>query len=548
MLSRLPCVYSLFVVYTKGTNTKEFAGFRACRCSDNHYRLHRFKSCMICTKGQVCVNDSIDLAAGYFWIWKSKESQQTYEAFKKDLANFNVPHTIEEFKGKIPKPYACPFAGSCLGGTDSVCKEGYTGPLCAVCKEGYYNMMAICRKCPTLPWIIGQACVVVLGLSCIIFFVWRQTKKSDAGKETRSITDIILARLKIVIGFYQVSSSTFGSFSYIKWPGPILAMTVYARIVQLNLLQIVPINCIKYSMKTDAYTQFMASVIVTGSAITIGILSKYLIEWFTSKKLSEDERKYKIEQYKYTSYRFVSLVIFITYPSTCYHVFQMLPDTCHEICSYDEHNCRSYLRADYSVECDTTRHKIYGNLSRLAIAYCAGIPLVVLFMLWRSLKKTDSTFLQNYSFMRGVLRFMYENYSADCWFWEVVELFRKIFFSAVLLLLSAEGRTSLGMTAMFSGLYSILFAFCKPMNDTFEHWLQLISLMASSVNLTIGMLLQIPKNEISSGVNQEVDDLIITIILVSSNVLVVAIVAGKSLQLEDGGGRRRRGLRYKKWA
>lgn len=389
-------------------------------------------------------------------------------------------------------------------------------------------MMAICRKCPTLPWIIAQACAVVLGLFCIIFFFWRQAKKSDGDNKARSMTDIILARLKIVIGFYQVSSSTFGSFSYIKWPGPILAMTVYARIVQLNLLQIVPMNCIKHSMKTDAYTQFMASVIITGSAIMIGILSKYLIEWFTSKKVSEDERTEKIKQYKYTCYRFVSLVIFITFPSTCYHVFQMLPDTCHKICSYGEHNCKSYLRADYSVQCDTTRHKIYGNLSRLAIVYCVGIPLVVLFILKKSLKNSESSSLQKYSFMKGVLRFMYENYCADCWFWEIVELFRKIFFSAVLLLLSAEGRTSLGMTAMFSGLYSILFAFSKPMEDSFEHWLQLISLMASSVNLTIGMLLQIPRNEISSGVNQEGDDLIITIVLVSSNVLVVTIVAGKS--------------------
>jgi hypothetical protein len=84
----------------------------------------------------------------------------------------------------------------------------------------------------------------------------------------------------------------------------------------------------------------------------------------------------------------------------------------------------------------------------------------------------------------------------------------------------------MGLTAMFSGLYSVLFAFYKPIEDKFEHRLQLLTLMASSVNFTIGMLMRIPKHEISSGVNEEGEELTITILLVATNTSVIIIIAG----------------------
>jgi hypothetical protein len=123
-------------------------------------------------------------------------------------------------------------------------------------------------------------------------------------------------------------------------------------------------------------------------------------------------------------------------------------------------------------------------------------------------------------------RFLYENYSLDCWFWEILELVRKIVVTSMLILMNAESRISLGLTSILSGLYSVLFAYSKPIEDTFEHWLQLASLMASSVNFTIGMLMKIPKEETSSSLNDQSDTIIVTALLVAANVFVVVLVAG----------------------
>ena len=56
--------------------------------------------------------------------------------------------------------------------------------------------------------------------------------KDDERYDTRSS--------KIVIGFYQVTSSTLNTFSYVEWPVGLLTVVQYANIIQLNLLQIIP--------------------------------------------------------------------------------------------------------------------------------------------------------------------------------------------------------------------------------------------------------------------------------------------------------------------
>jgi hypothetical protein len=163
--------------------------------------------------------------------------------------------------------------------------------------------------------------------------------------------------------------------------------------------------------------------------------------------------------------------------------------------------------------------------------YCIGFPFAIFFILRQGIRRKNQTSPQQNSVVLSSLRFLYENYSQKCWFWEILELVRKMFFSSILILMNAESRNSLGLTAMLSGLYSVLFALYKPIEDMFEHWLQLISLMTSSVNFTIGMLMKIPKEDVSSSLNHKADELTITILLITTNVTVVVIIAGKLISL-----------------
>ena len=80
------------------------------------------------------------------------------------------------------------------------------GPLCAVCSAGYYKHLKTCTKCPTKKWMIGKASILLaVILIIVVVVVWFGRKKAKKSKE-RSSVDIILGKVKIVIGFYQVTS------------------------------------------------------------------------------------------------------------------------------------------------------------------------------------------------------------------------------------------------------------------------------------------------------------------------------------------------------
>ena len=63
----------------------------------------------------------------------------------------------------------------------------------------------------------GQLSINAAIITIIIaLVVWISKKKSKS--TGRSWVDIILGRLKIIIGFYQVTFGILEAFDFIKWP------------------------------------------------------------------------------------------------------------------------------------------------------------------------------------------------------------------------------------------------------------------------------------------------------------------------------------------
>ena len=75
-----------------------------------------------------------------------------------------------------------------------------------VCIEGYYKSMSRCTQCPTIPWLVVQMVFVVCCICVVVFILIRYDKRTKV--RGRTLSDIFLARLKIVVGFYQVCNVT----------------------------------------------------------------------------------------------------------------------------------------------------------------------------------------------------------------------------------------------------------------------------------------------------------------------------------------------------
>ena len=195
-------------------------------------------------------------------------------------------------------------------------------------------------------------------------------------------------------------------------------------------------------------------------------------------------------------------------------------------------DCTYYLRMDYGLKCFDKSYNKYVTAAYVGATYPLLFPLfivVILYLLYyRPQVKNcaQSTETKRYEIIEG-MRFIYENYDKRCWYWELVEMVRKLILTSGLALIGTEGRTYIGMAAMASGFYAVVYAQAQPIPDKYEHLLQLVSLVASFFNLSVGVLLRIPSEMLNYSIEKDKDSIGVTVLLVTANLMVIGLVAGK---------------------
>ena len=535
------CFCFVLFCFFAGTDTNSFAGFRACKCLTGFYRTHLFKSCQPCQQaGLRCLNDYATLKPGFWWTWYNDTSKGLYRNFTQNL-NSSSPsfdsHVVE-YPFNIPKPYECPRKKSCRGGLDSSCADGYEGPLCEVCSNGYYKRFQTCKKCPSRAWMAGQlAITTVLLLILVVVVVWTSIRKTKQNKQ-RPLVDIILARLKIIIGFYQVTFGLLEAFSFVEWPDSLAVISKYSEMLQLNVLQIAPLHCLLPQLKVDAFGSFFTILAMNASAVLFALVAYWARKLVILRKSQlEDETKARqISQSKELVYRNLFFFLFITYLSTCSKTVSVLPITCREICHDDtgEH-CFKYLKSDLTVECHSPKYMRLVIVAYCAIVYIVCLPLAAYGVLWRKHKhfkvtEDEITLRQNSNNeLAAGMRFLCENYNTKSWYWEVVETVRKVILTSGLILVGGESRAYVGLACVISGLYGMFFAYVSPVEDRFENRLMLISLAVTFVNLGIGAVSKIPKENVPASIDPYVDSVMFKILVFGANTLVIGLLVGKSL-------------------
>ena len=392
--------------------------------------------------------------------------------------------------------------------------------------------MIACHKCPSKKLIAIQFGVLGFVMLVIILVILRSKKSSKPGK--RTIADILLAHVKIVIGFYQVLAGLLQAFSYVKWPSEVSILESYIRFVQLNALQIVSPSCVRESIKVTAYSHFLFTMVGNVLIVAVPMLC-YLarVTWMKMQRNQSDESNLTDLRKPYL--KITMFLLFVAYPPTCVNIFKILPLSCHELCPFeDASNCPSFLRADYSILCHTDTHRKYTWAAYASLGYVIGFPVFLAYIVWkthlqsqRSNKFSIAEEKDNMESMAFAILFLHENYSPSCWYWESIELARKVILSAAVIFVGSESRTQVGIAAMISAGFAMLHGRVRPITDRFEDYLQMTSLLVTSFNLGIGVLLKVPLDE---GTGSH-DNAGLGILLLMTNAMVITIVIGKIIDI-----------------
>ena len=320
-----------------GTDTDFLAGYRAYKCLKGFYRTHMFEKCHKCLQGMACQDDHISLKSGYWWEWRNQTSKGRYQKFIKNLAAVLPALGIDDvqYPHPIPTPYRCPREKACKGGLDSPCADGYEGPLCAVCSLGYYRQQKTCRQCPSKKWIIGQLSIVaVVFLAIVGGIVWSTFKGNVKKAQERSLIDKFFSKLKIVIGFYQVTAGVLQAFSYIEWPDSLEVIAEYSELLQLNVLQMVPLECLIKGFRVNAFGNMFTmmavnSLIICVSGVAYGVRKVVIAR---NESLKEEEKSSKLSETKELVYRNLFFFLYVTYLNTCTTTANVLPLACQTLC------------------------------------------------------------------------------------------------------------------------------------------------------------------------------------------------------------------------
>ena len=201
--------------FSTGTETDFFAGHRACKCLEGFYRTHMFEKCHKCVGGLTCRDEYASLKSGYWWQWRNKTHKYRYGDFVANLLAISpvLGAPSVKYSFSIPTPYRCPREESCRGGLASPCENGYEGPLCQVCSSGYHKQLQTCIRCPSKKWIVGQlSFIAAIGIVITVVSLWTCKRKKRKGKKYPLI-DMFFSKLKILIGFYQVTHGLLQAFS-----------------------------------------------------------------------------------------------------------------------------------------------------------------------------------------------------------------------------------------------------------------------------------------------------------------------------------------------
>ena len=426
----------------------------------------------------------------------------------------------------LPFPHRCLNPKACSGNITSNCTLGYTGFLCSGCVRGYYKIGQKCKACETSSIetiLLSSASIAIIVLAIIIALNAANNRNND-----QSGLSIFSSRVKICINFYCTLDNIYHVLSFVEWPSLILDISKYLRLLQFNPLSVVLFQC--WMPGFGLYEQFNYMVAINLIMVCLTIFGMIIFHAISIHPRNNEKKfTWKLYSIRRGFVGIISLLLFVFYPATASSVFAILPSGCKKYyLTQDKSVYVHRFMEDPTTKCFNDLHNAKIPIAYAFLVYVVGLPLVTpLFLLYLNMttykkgtmhaaKLIDEINLIDFSQsgnedviaasyirnptvlaidLKSGLRFYYENYKTHLFYWESMEMLRKLLLSSVCVFIGGFSKTTLALLIIFSGMFAFIHAQVKPIKNRFEHWLQMTSLFAIFSNLVIGVLMRLPTDD-----------------------------------------------------
>ena len=337
------------------------------------------------------------------------------------------------------------------------CPAGYSGPLCAICDEGYVRSGEKCAPCSTDDWPPFLNTLVLL--VCIGAF---------------------LGYLIWIIVFKKISNSTHVKFSVLR--------------IALTTLQMLAAATLFKAHGSDLFRELMGTANSVAEGATLGyyqidcvlgwgyytkliftlllpVISLFLpfIVLLPFALISKVLLRRKIDFAAFQRMYFACIVFlqFLIYQRVAEGVFSTFD-------CYDRLiGGKRSLMADFSIDCNSSKHTVYQVLSIcVGICFSIGLPVLIIF----GLRKREKTLLEANFFSK--FGFMYRGYSVErkLYWWESVVMLRKLVIVCTPIVISNSYAQSITVLLALV-VFIVLQMHFKPYVFPWLNWLEMLSLL-----------------------------------------------------------------------
>jgi hypothetical protein len=449
--------------------------------------------------------------------------------------------------GTTTSVFQCKQQLACNG---TACTAGYIGPLCGVCDEGYnQDSRGECTKCEETTTAFGVLTLVALLLLLEILYA-NFDKWYDSVATVKAIVDLardleLQAISKVLVATMQIISN-FAKVLNVPFPEAFRALLKLLSVFRFDISLMLGIGC--FYRNSYFASLFVSFAVVGVVALFVGASylrsisqsrgERHLRELFatfdeggdgitadeivamadkvslttpraeietmfaqadTDKngRMSFEEfcnafesslgigmflEKARLAKARNDSLGRLFLLVFLLYPGLTNKVFEIF--LCRDL--GPNTSPPSVLHADYGVDCGESYSMRWTVGGMLVILWPAAVPaglFALMFRVRKELRAGDEA-------ATGMFNFLIGDYKPEFWYWEVVELLRKLMLSGIL---SLVGRGSIAQATLGTTITFVFFALhlrVMPYKSVTLNFTKAVSEVQLFVVLLMSVLLQ----------------------------------------------------------
>jgi predicted outer membrane repeat protein len=431
--------------------------------------------------------------------------------------------------------YECYYADACKGGMASTssqdyCATGYTGPYCAVCAKDYTQSIGYsCIKCSqdtaAAYSIITLVILVLLAIAAYIIYelcgIGDVTDASQAFKEhgssiVRILKCIPWSQLRTPVVVFQILTQ-FINITGLKLPSLYQTFLSWMNLMNIDLGWTLSLGC---AVKFNFY-QLLLFKTLAPFAVMIVLAITYRIALHKATQVQAVAR----------SKHFTALLTlsFLTYSTTSAAVFSTF--ACDDI----EGTGKSYLRADYSIQCGTATHTSYIVYAAfMMLVYPIGIPVLYTYLLRRHRghltrsaaataaaavnaqdSRTDKADLKS-------TKFLWQAYKPQYYYWEVTECIRRVLLTGLVVFIYPNSAAQPVIACIMAAISLFVALRFQPHIDSWDGNIYTTGGIVILLSIYLTLLLKV---DVSKEQSEDKD--LFSMLLIALNIVILVAAASQ---------------------